>query len=170
MTVISTHLDCVAAIVTRMNALQLTRDGLDVVPPPVNPDDPPSNLMTVYNKTLPYDDKSRMLPYIIVCPFGKEKHDPLNGGSDLDIIQYPVLVGLVGAGNLGNLSTTSPTLWFGWRQISMLEFINKRLSGVTNVDYTYVEPMDTVEKNAWFDFNLYAGGFMVWCNARFARP
>lgn len=157
----STHLDCVAAVVAKVTALQLTKDGLSV-------EVGSGNLITVYNKLLPLDDASRSLPYLLICPFGRERHIPGDGGSDFDVVQYPVLIGTIATGNRGNgPAVTTPTLYYGWRETASDAFMNKRLEGgPANVDFTWVEFLDVVPPNPWFDFNLYAGGFIAWCNAR----
>lgn len=153
----STHELCIASTVAAIEELRAA-DSLPLFP---------EGTTRISSQTVPVDDDKAPLPRILVTPFIQESYDPTSGPLGVDDIDYPVLVAILGAQNREQLLKFPFSFW---RETIAAKFRNKRPDAAWNppstINFTTVEFLAIVDKNAWFDHNLYAGGFIVWWKSR----
>jgi hypothetical protein len=145
--------DGVADIYTRcLDAVQATVQELSLTGVPD---------ARVYLRTVPQDAAELETPSVFVFPFGAEAFSPAAGTSSRDELIYPVMVAFIKSGNQEAANSTARGAYLDARQKISDTFRNQRLPGVSESLEVATSYRDVIDKNAWLDHNLFAGGIVL---------
>ncbi len=89
------------------------------------------------------------LPGILIAPVGTQNISPTGGTNVRDEIGYPAAVAVLQKGNQDQ--ATNFDRFLNWQRLIRRHFIHQRLTGVTEVNKTTVEPKDAFDATAWFE-------------------
>lgn len=112
-------------------------------------------------------------PCLVIAPYGAETIDPEAGSNLRDDVVYPVLVAVIAAeGNDDEQPLDQQTrdfnLYLTWRERLRKNFSQQRLS--TELCFKVeVQPLDIVDRTAWFERNVFSSGLLLKCYSRESR-
>jgi len=113
----------------------------------------------------PGDLPAPPLPAIVIAPCGREQLDPQAGTTSRDDVVYRVLVAILAADNGDQAAGFDQYL--GWRESIRRLFHDQPLAALCFS--VQVEPLDVVDRDAWFERNLFASGLVINCYSREPR-
>lgn len=115
----------------------------------------------VYLRTIPRDSSGLTFPCVFVCPYGTEIHNPTGGTNLKDEIIYPVLIAYLDSGNQESGNASARQTYLLARERIAKAFRNQRMPGISESILVQTNYLDVVDRSAWFDKNLYAGGIVL---------
>ena len=123
---------------------------------------------TIYKKKIP-TDRNVTLP-AIVCSFPPNESEFMAGGLNAtEDIGYPVFLTFLIDGNQNmDLDAAFDTALL-WRDTIIRHYHNKRLTGVSFVQYCKVTPRQIIDFDAFMNRNVCAGGVLIQCVGRQTR-
>ena len=111
------------------------------------------------------DLPAQQFPSIVIAPYGAERLDPSAGTTSRDDVVYKVLVAIMAADNGDQQSNFNQYLT--WRQSLRQLFHDQPLASLCfRVE---VAPLDVVDRDAWFQRNVFASGLVLHCYSREPR-
>jgi hypothetical protein len=111
------------------------------------------------------DLPAQEFPSIVIAPYGSEALDPQAGTTSRDDVVYKVLVAILAADNGDQQANFNQCLT--WRQSLRQLFHDQPLASLCfRVE---VQPLDVVDRDAWFQRNVFASGFVLKCFSREVR-
>src|SRR5262249_45225411 len=111
------------------------------------------------------DLPAQEFPSIVIAPFGAEGLDPDAGTTARDDVVYKVLVAILAADNGDQQANFNQYLT--WRQSLRQLFHDQPLANLCfRVE---VQPLDVVDRDAWYQRNVFASGFVLKCFSRETR-
>jgi len=113
----------------------------------------------------PADLPAPPLPSIVIAPYGRERLDPQAGTTSRDDIVYRVLVVILAADN-GDQATGFDQ-YLTWRESIRHLFHDQPLAALCFT--VQVEPLDVVDRDAWYQRNVFASGLILNCFSREPR-
>ncbi len=105
------------------------------------------------------------LPAIVIAPYGSEGLDPAAGTTSRDDVVYKVLVAILAADNGDQQANFNQYLT--WRQSIRQLFHDQPLASLCF--RVQVEPLEIVDRDAWFQRNVFASGLVLQCFSRETR-
>jgi hypothetical protein len=113
----------------------------------------------------PADLPTQQFPSIVIAPYGSEDVDPLAGSTSRDDVVYRVVVAILAADNGDQQAHFNQYLT--WRQSIRQLFHDQPLGSLCFS--VQVKPLDVVDRDAWYQRNLYASGLVLHCFSREPR-
>ena len=111
------------------------------------------------------DLPAAQFPSIVIAPYGSEGLDPAAGTTSRDDVVYKVLVAILAADNGDQQANFNQYLT--WRQSIRQLFHDQPLGSLCfRVE---VEPLEIVDRDTWFQRNLFASGLVLNCYSREPR-
>ena len=111
------------------------------------------------------DLPAQQYPAIVIAPCGSEKLDPDAGTTSRDDVVYRVLVAILAADDGDQQANFNQYLT--WRQSIRQLFHDQPLGALCfRVE---VAPLDVVDRDAWFQRNVFASGLVLNCFSRETR-
>jgi hypothetical protein len=111
------------------------------------------------------DLPAQQFPSIVIAPYGAEGLDPQAGTTSRDDVVYKVLLAILAADN-GDQEAHFE-LYLSWRQSLRQLFHDQPLAALCfRVE---VQPLDVVDRDAWFQRNIYASALVLKCFSREPR-
>ncbi len=113
----------------------------------------------------PADLPAQQFPCIVIAPCGAEELDPLAGSTSRDDVVYRVSVAILAADNGDQEAHFN--LYLTWRESIRKLFHDQPLGDLCFS--VQVQPLEVVDRDAWFQRNLFASGLVLCCYSREAR-
>lgn len=119
------------------------------------------------------DLPAEKFPCLIIAPFGAETIDPAAGSNLRDDVVYPVLVAVLASEKDEyeqplDQQTKRFNLYLKWRETLRKSFSQQRLS--TELCFKVeVQPLEIVDRAAWFERNVFSSGLLLKCYSRESR-
>jgi hypothetical protein len=111
------------------------------------------------------DLPAQQFPTIVIASCGSEGLDPAAGTTSRDDVVYRVLVAILAADNSDQQANFNQYLT--WRQSIRQLFHDQPLAGLCF--RVQVEPLEIVDRDAWFQRNVFASGLVLHCFSREPR-
>lgn len=110
-------------------------------------------------------------PCVIIAPFGAESME--SAGNLRDDVVYPVAVVVMAsekdeAEQPQEQQAKNFEMYLKWRETIRKSFIQQRLTS-SLVFKIELQPLDIVDRAAWFDRNVFASGLVLRCHSRESR-
>lgn len=114
------------------------------------------------------DDEGKLLPFISVIPAEPETlpTGDDDGGNAADRVDYKIVVAIVAAKN--EVATMFPRV-LKWREQIRVAFHLQRLSGVSQIQYTEVQPLEVISRSAWHGKGLLVSALRIVCISQETR-
>ena len=113
----------------------------------------------------PADLPAQQFPCIVIAPYGAEELDPLAGSTSRDDVVYRVVVAILAADNGDQEAHFNQYLT--WRESIRRLFHDQPLGSLCFS--VQVRPLDVVDRDAWYQRNLFASGLVLNCFSREPR-
>ena len=113
----------------------------------------------------PADLPAQQFPCITIAPYGAEGLDPAAGTTSRDDVVYKVVVAIIAADNGDQEAHFNQHLT--WRQSIRQLFHDQPLAALCFS--VQVRPLDIVDRDAWFQRNVFASGLVLHCFSREPR-
>ena len=111
------------------------------------------------------DLPTQQFPSIVIAPYGSEGLDPQAGTTSRDDVVYKVILAILAADNGDQEAHFNQYL--SWRQSLRQLFHDQPLAALCfRVE---VQPLDIVDRDAWFQRNVFASALVLKCYSREAR-
>lgn len=113
----------------------------------------------------PADLPAQQYPCIVIAPYGSEVVDPAAGTTARDDVVYKVVVAILAADNGDQEAHFNQYLT--WRESIRRLFHDQPLAGLCfRVE---VRPLDVVDREAWFQRNVFVSSLVLHCFSREGR-
>jgi hypothetical protein len=113
----------------------------------------------------PADLPAQQFPCIVIAPYGAEEVDPLAGSTSRDDVVYRVQIAILAADN-GDQSANF-NQYLTWRESIRHLFHDQPLGSLCFS--VQVQPLEVVDREAWYQRNLFASGLVLKCYSRETR-